>query len=357
MVEFINYLRVIATVLITNSHYANIWPISAMASGGLLGNIIFFAASGFCLYKIKDNFGKWFLKRFLRIYPVMILFTLLMWLVGPYSQYDTTWLFLFPTHYVFIVWIMACYVVYYFVAYFQNKYPNKKIMEFTLLGVLVAYIAVYAIFIDKSAYVIDQVEQPFILFLYFTSMLLGALLRKYKEKFARLKWYTVVLAVLSVGIYFASKFVFDRYSNLAFLQIINQFIILLALFFIFTTFMGLETKLQKLNGKWKSVVKFIAGLTLHIYIVQYVIIGWFYHLVFPLNFFVVTALILVMATALYFVEKYVKLGIVMLIKLIKDKCFKNSVQVEQTDNIETIAEQSVKETAEIQVGGKSDAEN
>ena len=352
MVEFINYLRVFATILITNSHYAGIWPVSAMASGGLLGNIIFFAASGFCLFKIKENFGKWFLKRFLRIYPVMILFTLLMWLVGPYSQYDTTWLFLFPTHYVFIVWIMACYVVYYVVAYFQNKYPNKKIAEFALIGILLAHIAVYLIFVDKSAYVIDQVEQPFILFLYMMSMLMGALLRKYQEKFKKLKWYTVALAVVFVGAYFASKFVLDRYSNLAFLQIFNQYIILGALFFIFTTFMGLEEKLQKLNGKWKGVIKFIASLTLHIYIVQYVIIGWFSHLVFPLNFFVVTALILVMATALYFAEKYIKLGIVMLVKLIKEKCLKNNTQKE------TITEQSVEETAEIQIGEeKSDAEN
>ena len=41
MFEFINYLRAIATVLITNSHFANIWPVRELASGGLLGNVIF----------------------------------------------------------------------------------------------------------------------------------------------------------------------------------------------------------------------------------------------------------------------------------------------------------------------------
>ena len=59
-----------------------------------------------------------------------------------------------------------------------------------------------------------------------------------------------------------------------------------------------------------------------------------------------------MATALYFAEKYIKLGIVMLVKLIKEKCLKNNTQKE------TITEQSVEETAEIQIGEeKSDAEN
>ncbi len=37
MYSFINYLRAIATLLITNSHYGQIWPIDDLAAGGLLG--------------------------------------------------------------------------------------------------------------------------------------------------------------------------------------------------------------------------------------------------------------------------------------------------------------------------------
>ncbi len=58
MIAFINYLKLIATALITNSHFSDIWPISALASGGLLGNIIFFAVSGYLLYNIKLGFKK-----------------------------------------------------------------------------------------------------------------------------------------------------------------------------------------------------------------------------------------------------------------------------------------------------------
>ena len=47
MYSFISWLRLLATLLITNSHLGNIWPSSALATGGLLGNVIFFAASGF----------------------------------------------------------------------------------------------------------------------------------------------------------------------------------------------------------------------------------------------------------------------------------------------------------------------
>ena len=76
MFEFINYLKLIATALITNSHYGNIWPVSALATGGLFGNVIFLAVSGFLLYNIKTSFIKWFPKRFFRVYPALAIFTL-----------------------------------------------------------------------------------------------------------------------------------------------------------------------------------------------------------------------------------------------------------------------------------------
>lgn len=46
---FIDLLKALAAVLITNSHLADVWPISAIASGGMLGNVLFFAVSGYCL--------------------------------------------------------------------------------------------------------------------------------------------------------------------------------------------------------------------------------------------------------------------------------------------------------------------
>ena len=99
MLAFINYLRLMATILITNSHFSNVWPISAMASGGLLGNVIFLAVSGFLLFNIKVNFKKWFLKRFLRIYPALFAFTLFTVLIGVYplnTFADAFKLFIYP---------------------------------------------------------------------------------------------------------------------------------------------------------------------------------------------------------------------------------------------------------------------
>lgn len=55
MFQFVDWLKVVAAMLITNSHYADIWPVSAMAMGGHIGNCLYFFLSGFCLYNIKDG--------------------------------------------------------------------------------------------------------------------------------------------------------------------------------------------------------------------------------------------------------------------------------------------------------------
>ena len=77
MYVFIYWIKAIAAILITNSHYGRIWPTSAMAFGGMLGNCLFFATAGFLLWNLKDSFPLWYCKRILRIYPVFWLAVLL----------------------------------------------------------------------------------------------------------------------------------------------------------------------------------------------------------------------------------------------------------------------------------------
>lgn len=55
MFEFIIYLKALATMLITNSHFDTIYPISQLSMGGSIGNSIFFWVSGYCLANIKSR--------------------------------------------------------------------------------------------------------------------------------------------------------------------------------------------------------------------------------------------------------------------------------------------------------------
>ena len=232
MYVFIHYIRTIATILITNSHYSNIWPVASLAMGGLLGNVLFFAVSGFCLFNVKENFGKWYLKRFLRVYPVMIFVTLLTILIGTYPlmNWEQAYkLFLFPTNYIFLVWLMLLYVPFYWIAWASKKYT--KFMETSLIVIVVTWLLVYFVCIDKTSYGIDNVSQPFILFLYFISMLIGGLFKKYIHLFKKMKYSNIIFLFLSLAMYFGTKIVFSKIPSISFWQIVNQISILAVLYF------------------------------------------------------------------------------------------------------------------------------
>lgn len=313
-------MRTIATVLITNSHYSNIWPISDLAAGGLLGNILFFAASGFCLLNIKENFEKWYLKRIAKIYPVMLAFTLLAVLIGDYSLVswkDALRLFLYPTNYIFLVWLMFSYIAFYVLAWLSKKY--NKTIEISLSVLFGTWILTYYIFVDKSVYHIDDVDKPFILFLYFSSMLIGALFKKYIDKFGKIKAVNVTLLFVSLIVYFGSKIAFSKIQSIVFWQILNQLSILVVLYFMFAVFIGLEDYFKKIPDWINKTVKFVAGITLHIYIVQFVIIRRLEGLVFPVNFFFTTVAILFLACMMYYAEFFIKKGILLLDGKIKGK--------------------------------------
>jgi hypothetical protein len=135
------------------------------------------------------------------------------------------------------------------------------------------------------------------------SMLLGAYFKindgKFRDKF---RWYIPVGAVLFFLLYFASKLLFSRKAEFSQLQIINQFLIFVLLYFVFRFAMSLDGKLTKLPSVIKSIISFVAKITLEIYVVQYVIIDLVRgKLPFPVNWLVITASILVAATILHYV--------------------------------------------------------
>ena len=117
MIFYITVLRALAAMLITNAHYIGIYPTDLIANGGLLGDVIFFAVSGFCLVDIKQSFPQWYSKRIIRIYPVVWIITSVYIVLGFYTFDDWTLAeyFLYPTYYHFVASIIILYIPYYFI--------------------------------------------------------------------------------------------------------------------------------------------------------------------------------------------------------------------------------------------------
>lgn len=169
-----------------------------------------------------------------------------------------------------------------------------------MLVIFIIQLIIYVFFYDKTYYHIDTVKEPIIRFLFFQSMLIGLYFRVNHERYLNKKhlsnW---IFLISSLVIYFITKIAFSRNEDISQFQIINQMILFITLYFVFKCFASIEGQLVKLPRMVKSVAAFISQITLQIYAVQYVIIHKFATIVFPLNWLIITSLIVISAYILY----------------------------------------------------------
>ena len=301
MFQFVNWLKMFAAMFITNAHYADIWPISALAHGGHLGNCLFFLVSGFCLYHIKDRFPKWYLKRVIRIYPALWIVVAVDLLVGRISVGSLIAVLrccIFPTWYHFITSIMILYIAYYVVRSLQKKFVlNASAFVVLFAGIFFLW---YLFVFDKSTYHIDNGEEA--RFQFFQSMLLGAMLReKYEDIDSKIRGRFVVGTGFWLVLYFCMKVVVSKLG----MFVSFQFMIPVALVLLVFHLALLAIKLEKRGffsrvPAWANRVSvFMSGITLEIYLGQNLILYKFTHLPFPANFFVVTGLIVLYAWVIH----------------------------------------------------------
>lgn len=306
MIFFIICLRALAACLITNAHYTDIYPVEIIANGGLLGDVIFFAVSGYCLCNIKMPFPKWYSKRVLRCYVPVILTTAVYMILGEYSldSHSVVWWYVYPTYYHFVASIVVLYIPFYFVL--RIKILRDRIP--LIMGALaVVQLVIYLLFYDRSTYHIDTVREPMIRILFFECMLLGSYFRinddRFRDKFSRL---SLLGTIGSAGVYFVSKLLFSKGVISSHYQILNQYCLFCFLLCVFRLFIGMDLLLEKIPEKMKFLITYLSKITLEIYVVQYVIIDWVRPIGrFPLNWLLITLSILLAATGLHYLCEYI----------------------------------------------------
>ena len=306
MIFFISVLRALSTVLITNSHYENVYPTNLLSKGGIIGLIMFYVLSGYCLCNIKYPFSpygfvKWYGKRVWRIYLPVVIITTIYFIIGAYnlSKHGLLWWFVYPTAFHYVASVMILYIPFFFIIKIQ--WLNERIVP--VMGVIaVAWLVVYFSVYDKSYYHIDAVREPMIRFLGFEGLLLGAWFKKNDDKYRdkiKLK-YPVVLFVVSL-LYFAIRLALSKWAVLSSFQFISYILIFALVYFLFITFCGIASILDNLPDWIKAAIKFFADMTLEIYIVQRVIITFIMNkkFGFPLNWLLLTISIILVAYLLH----------------------------------------------------------
>lgn len=286
MFEFINVLRAIATLLITNSHYEVVYPVKALATGGLLGNSIFFIVSGFCLSSIKEDFFHWFGKRIIRIYPACTIITVISVVIGSgisdvpgFIRY-----FIYPTGYGFIEKIIGLYIPYYFVCKYGIKKRSHRCQCSCVFALLGACVVVGITNTKISEW-----------FFYLALMLIGALFKNEiqitgQTKFKVMGMYSIILLI----IYYVIEFIIKRDRALESIRPFNYITLFACVSFGFRFFVGCENFWRKKSiHRGYELIRFLSNRTLEIYLVQVLLIPHFPAIKFPLSVLILTGEILV----------------------------------------------------------------
>lgn len=272
----VTFLRGLATLLIVNSHFAPLYPkkLSFLAFGGMFGDILFFMISGFCLANVKDNFPLFYLKRIKRVYLPYLLFLPILIFLGKTQNWGIIDYFLPYKTYGFLTMILLLYPFFY-VCIFANKKISFFKFEYLLFLLGIAYFLFFFLaFNYTDGDVLEFVPCEIITF--FSSMIIGAWLSK-KDFHSFKPIHIIILSlflVIFLGVYTIQSFL-PLVSWMKLFQWLIGFGVVSCLFAI-----CLSIRFERIKN---PLIDFLAGITLEIYFVNYIIIEQFTSMAFPLG--------------------------------------------------------------------------
>lgn len=308
---YIDILKIIGICLVLNSHLDSIYPVAQLATGGALGNALFFICAGFCFQSKGKKFTGWFLKKLVRLYvPVYIITLVTTWPhpVTSVSQAVTT--YIWPTGY----WFIGAIVLFYLLLYVLEKYDFEKKMGICFLFLLLLYAVYYIFLLDTSSYVIEanglqSIDGCFKLIYYFGIMLLGKYMRQCKLDKIKGSKRHLIIATSSVLIFYLIK-ILERKSLLFmhFQFAEHIFVILFAVSLL--SYCINSTWLNTIQSKKTTwLIRKLSSVSLNVYLVQFAVIGFCSkQFSFPLSWFAIVVITFIGAFLLQMVSSWILKG-------------------------------------------------
>lgn len=291
--QSIVWLRCIATMLITNSHFTVLYPAQTpyLSFGGLFGNCLFFFVSGYCLTHAKAPFFGWYTRKLLRVYIPYFLF--LPWLFMSGYHFERPLYVVFPVEpYHFLPTIIVLYPLYFFCTYLNR---NTRVKYYhCVVATIAVQCAYYFLILDYSTQSVTKNFSIMVLISYFIVMLLGGMLKEnYHPKKTGVYF---VGAVLTFAVYTVQSF-------LPFQGVMKLLQWVIAIPFAFSMGGMLISAEERL--KTPAVVSLLADMTLEIYLVQYIAIDAYSQIAFPTGLLFCTISIVGLAYALHWGTKHI----------------------------------------------------
>lgn len=275
----IDILKIIGITFILNSHLDSIYPISQMATGGALGNSLFFICAGF-LFQINvgDTFFIWIKNKVINLYLPVYIMTFTLNMIHIRTIHGNFFHeFVWPTHYWLIGAIMLFYLLLYVLTACSGRY-FKEITICVFAVMVVLYVFSYIFLLDTSSYVVesaglDTIQGKFKLIYYFIITLIGKYIREYGVKKKRNEKICFIIVVLSIVLFYCSKFLENRFSFWMHCQFIEQiFVIFFSVSSILYVLIKNSVWTNCISLKEKNIIQKISSLSLYFYLVQFTVI-------------------------------------------------------------------------------------
>lgn len=267
----LDIVRAVAILLVTNSHFDQLYPDPRLGTGGALGNALFFALSGYgltCSARIHlPAFFNWLKHRLLRIYlSVWIVALITLTWLGAWQR--LTWEsgvaeFLWPTRHWFVSAIVLFYIAFF---PFLRSLSGRPFMVGAGL-LCIPYLAGYFWFLDLGTW---SLEGGYFKWIFYAQvMLLGGWLAHREDLLGgRAQARDAAgLAVLFIG-YFAAKLALQA-SGQWDLQFVVHAITLPLLFYSLRVASSQRAQAWILSSRTGKLATLVAGMAFEIYLTQH----------------------------------------------------------------------------------------
>lgn len=288
----IDLLKCFAIFLITNSHMEMLYEkYSFLATGGSIGNALFFFCSGFTLFlkpmESLQQFPNWYKRRINRIYPTLIAVAILASVF-----FDTHWDMrdiIFAKWY----WFVSCIMTYYVAIFFVGLYFKDRILPIGILVALGSAVLFSYAYKTPGFNMYDDYKIRWLLF--FNYMLLGAKMGTLVNDIKSKPVVDACLLLLSIVCFYVLYIVGLRIRNVAFLQFFSFIPLLCAVYYFYK--IGASHWAERLykNKTGKFFIRFVGGVSLEIYMIQYFLLTDKMNDLFPLNILIMFVIIVFVA--------------------------------------------------------------
>lgn len=284
----IELLKFIAIFLILNGHMSEMYPpsLSLFATGGTIGDALFFFCSGYTLFLGRmDRFDNWYARRIRRIYPSVIAWAILSCaLFG--AEYNIIDILMRGTN----RWFISCIMIYYVLLYLIRKYVSD-IKGPIILSVLIPLC--YYFTLDSSSFFMYR--GGFFRYTYwFVFMLMGAYIGsgKLNFNFKKKSKFDILILLVCIVLHYGLSFSATKSTIMAHMQIVSLIPLMGGVIYLYKISEILYSHLSHNVTKYMCL---ISGLCLETYLVQYSFFTDNWNSLFPLNLLMVIIIILITA--------------------------------------------------------------